>query len=76
MAKKIGFLETERLIDDFNALKSVEIAYPQRIPFPAADLSPTTPDFTLAQSYLEPAPQGIDAYYAWMFPGAMASSRR
>jgi subtilisin family serine protease len=68
MVKKIGFSETEKLIDQLNALTSVEIAYPQRIPFPAAmDIPPTTPDFRLVQSYLEPAPQGIDAFYAWAF---------
>jgi hypothetical protein len=29
----------------------------------------TTPDFTLRQDYLNPAPTGIDALYAWSLPG-------
>lgn len=70
MLKKIDFRETEKLIDHLNSLSIVEIAYPQRIPFPAAtDIAPVTPDFSNAQSYLEPAPQGIDAFYAWSFSG-------
>jgi len=28
-----------------------------------------TPNFTARQGYLNPAPGGIDAYYAWGFPG-------
>jgi hypothetical protein len=28
-----------------------------------------TPDFTARQAYLNPAPAGIDARYAWRFPG-------
>lgn len=31
--------------------------------------APVTPDFTSRQGYLCPAPEGIDAYWAWLRPG-------
>ncbi|URT71211.1 S8 family serine peptidase [Cytobacillus firmus] len=37
---------------------------------PVADVAPpATPDFSIRQGYLEAAPVGIDARYAWNFPG-------
>jgi hypothetical protein len=35
----------------------------------AEDAPPTTPNFTLRQAYLDPAPGGIDARYAWTRSG-------
>jgi hypothetical protein len=35
----------------------------------AADAPPVTPDFTVRQAYLGPAPAGIDAQFAWTLPG-------
>jgi predicted NUDIX family NTP pyrophosphohydrolase len=63
--------ETERLIDQLNALDIVEIAYPETIPVAPAcqDIDPPTPNYTPRQGYLNPAPQGIDARYAWTFRG-------
>lgn len=68
--------ETESLIDQLNAMDSVEIAYAQPIAEPAqADIAPTTPDFTANQDYLNAAASptsitnGIDALYARQFPG-------
>ena len=44
--------ETEQLLDQLNALDSVEIAYPQPISQPAqADAAPTTPDFSGSQEH-------------------------
>lgn len=31
--------------------------------------APATPDFTGRQGYLNPAPEGVDAYWAWLRPG-------
>ncbi|MBC9715452.1 S8 family serine peptidase [Streptomyces sp. TRM66268-LWL] len=31
--------------------------------------APETPDFTSRQGYLRPAPEGVDAYWAWQRPG-------
>ncbi|MGD1224785.1 S8 family peptidase [Streptomyces krungchingensis] len=31
--------------------------------------APVTPDFTSRQGYLRPAPEGLDAYWAWQRPG-------
>jgi hypothetical protein len=33
------------------------------------DAPPVTPDFVASQLYLEPAPGGVDARYAWTWPG-------
>lgn len=35
----------------------------------AQDAPPVTPDFNARQVYLDPAPAGIDARYAWTLPG-------
>ena len=35
----------------------------------AGDAPPVTPDFTASQQYLDHAPTGIDARYAWTLPG-------
>jgi serine protease len=53
------------LIDQLNALDSVEIAYASPIPQDAAvDLAPASPLFTGDQDYVNAAPIGIDARYA------------
>jgi len=33
------------------------------------DAPPSTPDFSARQLYLNPAPEGVDARYAWTLPG-------
>ena len=57
---------------------SVEAAYvkPAAVPPQFSDAPPVapsapamTPDFTADQSYLDPAPGGVDARYAWTIPG-------
>jgi serine protease len=40
---------------------------PDRLPH--RDLQTATPNFEIFQRYLNPAPDGIDAYYAWTQPG-------
>lgn len=58
----------ERLADRLNELDIVEIAY--LAPKPEdADIPPTTPSFQGRQTYLDAAPDGIDAKYAWTVPG-------
>ena len=42
----------------------------------AVDAPPATPDFTTRQSYLDPAPAGIDARYAWTVPGGTGAGVR
>ena len=37
---------------------------------------PVTPDFTSRQAYLDPAPTGIDARYAWTIPGGSGGGVR
>jgi serine protease len=61
----------EDLINWLNRLRSVEIAYPQPVPHGAdGDLPPTTIiNPPLSQGYLNKAPNGIDAVYAWIYPG-------
>ncbi len=58
------------LLGRLNALSIVEVAYSAPVPHnAAADLPPTTDNYTDLQSYLEVAPTGIDARYAWTLPG-------
>ena len=57
------------LLESLNALASIEIAYAQPPPSVAVDIPPTTPNFQPYQGYLNAAPQGIDALYAWTVPG-------
>ncbi|HET9226195.1 MAG TPA: peptidase S8, partial [Thermoanaerobaculia bacterium] len=57
--------EVSGLLDALNALGSVETAYAETPPaLPAG-----TPDFQSLQGYLDPAPEGIDALYAWTQAG-------
>lgn len=42
----------------------------------AADAPPVTPDFTARQGYLDAAPGGIDARYAWTRPGGRGAGVR
>lgn len=66
----ISVPEVEALVNALNALEVIEIAYPDvNDALPFADIPPTTPNFQPNQGYLSPAPQGIDALYAWGFPG-------
>jgi hypothetical protein len=58
--------ERLRLLNELNALDAVEIAYFE--PVAHLPLAPT-PAWESNQNYLDPAPMGIDARYAWSAPG-------
>lgn len=71
----------ERLIND----PSIEAAYVKPGAEPAQlndmiatamDAPPATPDFTPRQGYLNAAPGGIDARYAWTRPGGLGTGVR
>jgi Subtilase family len=57
--------------DELAAVDLVETAYFKPWPALASNGAPPfpTPDFTALQDYLGPAPDGVDAYYAWTQPG-------
>jgi hypothetical protein len=65
--------DPEALTDALNALPEVEVAYPTPISarpsrvFAQPEL--TTPSFVAEQGYLNAAPGGINAKYAWTVPG-------
>ena len=68
----------DALAESLRKAASVEAAYvkpraepPQfgELPQATASAPATTPDFSPDQGYLEAAPGGIDARYAWTFPG-------
>ena len=50
---------------DFNAMTALE-----------GDAPPVTPDFTARQGYLDPAPGGVDARFAWTQPGGRGRNVR
>jgi hypothetical protein len=66
-------IAASEFIDALNAMDIVEIAYPEPIAEPAAiepahipsDIAPATPDYSAGQGYLNAAPAGVDATYAW-----------
>lgn len=70
----------DALAEQLRQLETIEAAYVKPPAEPALitlnEMAPrveeaptTTPDFTARQGYLEPAPTGIDAQYAWTLPG-------
>jgi serine protease len=75
--------EVAELVAGLGSLPSVETAYaeppaePAAVPWPymmtsvmaAADIAPTTQQFQGEQGYLQAAPLGVDALYAWTVNG-------
>jgi len=66
--------DAQALIARLNQLSIVQIAYAEPLPAPppSADshaAPPLTPDFEGLQRYLDPAPDGIGARFAWTVPG-------
>ena len=66
-------IEAETVVNQLNALSSVEIAYMEPVAIPAEDISPPTPDYIASQLYLNAAPNGIDADYAKTLAGGDGS---
>ncbi|MFI6684570.1 S8 family peptidase [Streptomyces sp. NPDC050485] len=77
-----GSERAEELTARLAALPGIETAYVKPGAVPASltgrdeetagrlkEGAPATPDFTGRQGYLNPAPEGIDAYWAWLRPG-------
>ena len=58
----------ERLVQDLKGLDLIDGAYTEAKPFPAQTPIPTPP-YEGNQGYLDPAPGGIDARYAWTVAG-------
>jgi hypothetical protein len=70
--------ELDGLAEELAAAEGVQAAYVKPASEPAAlndmapapeDAPPTTPDYLGNQLYLEAAPGGVDARYAWTWPG-------
>jgi serine protease len=57
------------LLYSLNNLDVVELAYFPSVPTLAGTFEVATPNFQGSQFYLNTAPEGIDAYYAWGFAG-------
>ena len=67
----------ESLARRLRALPSVEAAYVKPPAEPATLLEPAlSPDFTAQQGYLDPAPKGVDARWAWTQPGGRGKGVR
>ncbi len=68
--KGLNKLQVEYLVDELNNLNVVEIAYvPSKFSLPVIgkpqDKAPVTGNLTTRQGYLDAAPAGIDARWAW-----------
>lgn len=64
------------LVGNLSALEAVELTYVAPIPVEAAtDIAPPTV-LDLPQPYLDAAPTGIDARYAWTLPGGRGENVR
>jgi subtilisin family serine protease len=75
--------DVNELVMQLNALDSVEIAYaeaatePARFDVSTADgMSATSATYEARQGYLDAAPAGIDARYAWTVPGGTGTGVR
>jgi len=68
-------VEAKRIVEILNKEDVIELAYIE--PYSACSPSVHQPPnpLRLYQKYLNPAPVGIDANYAWEFPGGNGSSR-
>ena len=68
---------TTAFIEALNALAVVEQAYAQPVFHLAhVDIPPVTSDLSAQQSYLDSAPAGIDARFAWTFDGGRGAGVR
>lgn len=77
LAPHSSYGTVQPLVDQLNALPSVEIAYAEPLSAPAtADIAPTTPSLAGEQGYLGPGPVGIDAHYAWTRRGGNGAGVR
>lgn len=65
----------DSIMDMFRSLKIVETSYFPPIP-QNADITPPTPSYQGSQTYLNPAPNGIDAQAAWNTQGGSGSGIR
>ncbi len=78
--------EMEELASRMSRSQAVHAAYVKPAPEPAGLFLPTvplrdeapsvTPDFTPRQGYLDPAPGGVDARYAWTVAGGAGAGVR
>ncbi|MEA2489746.1 MAG: hypothetical protein QOH21_1538 [Acidobacteriota bacterium] len=68
--------DIDLLVDALNAIASIEIAYATPPSELAGDIPPTTPNFQSQQGYLNAAPNGINALYAWTIPGGRGTGTK
>ena len=76
---KIGthYADVVPLLEQLDRLQTVETAYAEPLPQPAAaDIAPPTGSFTTGQGYLQAAPRGIDAQFAWTKRGGNGAGVR
>lgn len=69
-----GSTEAERLVNALNGFAEIEIAYVEPTPEVAGDIAPPTDAFDTLQTYLNAAPEGIDALYAHTIAGGGGST--
>ncbi|CUR55780.1 hypothetical protein NOCA2300012 [metagenome] len=71
---KFSDLELQQsLMNDLNRSRIIEQVYAAA---PATGATTVTPELTSRQGYLDPAPTGLDARYAWTLPGGRGEGVR
>jgi serine protease len=68
--------EVDLLVDTLNTIPSIEIAYAQAPALIAGDIAPTTANYQPQQGYLDAAPNGINALYAWTVAGGRGTGTK
>ncbi|HUG18196.1 MAG TPA: S8 family peptidase [Planctomycetaceae bacterium] len=62
-------IDPAKVAEAFSSWDSVDVAYVEPPPVEPPAVDPSDDGYSYFQQYLDPAPDGIDAHYAWGFPG-------
>jgi len=75
---KLSSKEAVEILHSLNQFEIIEFAAAKvtPAPSPASDIPPMTPNFTSTQTYLGPAPNGVDANYARTLAGGRGEGVR
>jgi len=67
--------DTYKLVQEIRKSKNVEFAYVENKPAPPPGIITGSNPMNTSQGYLDPAPKGINARYAWQFNGGLGEGQ-